>query len=314
MSRSILAIAREAATRDNTATPPDSLFANPTKVGKLLALAANDTMRDMMRRTTWRGLSSLHSSWVFATRRGQYAYPMPPDFLRFIPDTEQIAGVPLGLLGPASPACWASWIFGMAAVHSRAHWRVRNDAMFLEPIPSATDLVVIEYISKYPVVGPVLESDVDFSGELPVWTAPFVPRDGAIFLTDDDLLTRRTEGTFDFDSPPGFDVGTWETSPMEALRRIDPQSLRDPRPQVRRPEFTADTDTPAFADDHALSLGMTYRLRRGLALDYGKCEQDYEDEIERVQMDDAGGARAFGLRREMQYEQIPLGNGRWLVS
>lgn len=108
MARSILAIAKEAAERDSTAPAPTALFGSNTKVAKTLLVAATDTMREYMRRSGHTGLSEFHSTWVFALQPGRFAYPLPPDYLRMIPNTEHRGGWPLGLVGPASAETWAS--------------------------------------------------------------------------------------------------------------------------------------------------------------------------------------------------------------
>lgn len=314
MARSILEIAKEAAERDNTAPAPTSLFNSNTKISKLLRVAAKDTMRDYLRRSGHTGLSEFHSTWVFALQPSRFAYPLPPDFLRMIPNTEHRGGWPLGLLGPASPQAWASWIFGGAVTAVEMGWRIRNGAIFFEPTPKAAELVAIEYISNYPVVSPVRVADYDYSVSPPICNAPFVPRDG--YLNIDGLnLTPAVDGQGVYDAEPGWDFGVFGPEVSDILRRINPQSGRAPFPQVRRPEFEADDDAPAFEDDYVLSLGMTFRLRKALGLDYAEAAAEYELEIDQRLAHDAGGGRSIRLGCvESQYDTYPVGGGKWLVT
>lgn len=315
MARGILDIAREAAERENTAPPPSALFGSNTKVARLLRVAASDTLRDILRRSGHSGLSESHATWVFALQPGRYAYPLPPDFLRMIPNTEHRGGWPLGLVGPACPQSWASWIFGGATTVVEMGWRVRNGAIFFEPTPAAGELVAIEYVSHFPVVSRITEGDFDFSMSPPRCNAPFVPRDGFMDLGELDI-TPPQDGQARFeDAAVGWDVGVFGPEVAEALRQINPLSGRAPYPQVRRPSFTADTDTPVLDDDHVLSLGMTFRLRRGLGLDYSEVAAEYEEELAQRLDHDAGGPRAIRLgATDPEFEVYPVGGGKWLVT
>ena len=314
MARTILEIAQEAAERDATAPAPAKLFGTNDRIARILRNAAKDTLREYLRSSGWQGLSEFHSTWVFSLLSGQYAYQLPPDFLRVIPRTEQRNGWPLGLVGPASPQSWAAWVFGGSAVAAPMGWRIRNNALFIEPTPTTTELVVIEYISRYPVVSEIVDGDYNLSLEPPQTYAPFVPRDGHLTLSNDDLVTTPGAGDGEFDVS-GWGAGQWPEDPMEFLRRIHPLSSEAPLPQVRRPEFTADTDLPAFEDDYPLSLGMTFRLRRALGMPFAEHAAEYEAELSVKGATDAGGPRDFRLGS--CYEggsAIPLGGGKWMVD
>ncbi|MCA0204296.1 MAG: hypothetical protein LCH92_08140 [Proteobacteria bacterium] len=313
-TRTILEIAREAAERDNTAPPPRSLFTENTRIARALRIAAVDTMREYLRGTEFVGLSDFHSQWVFSLLPGRFSYQLPPDFLRMIPGTETRGAYPMGLIGPATPQAWAAWLYGGAAVASPMGWRIKNNTLNIEPVPQATELVVIEYISRYPVVSPVKSGDYAASN-LPVTIEPVVPRDG--WLAPSTVLESPDgSGNITFDeTPPGWDEGVWPVEPSEILKRVNPQALSQPIPEVRRPEFTADDDRPVFSDDHVLSLGMTYRLRRALGLPYAEHAADYEAEMAVAAATDAGGARPFRIGAcATEYDALPLGGGRWLVS
>lgn len=313
MARTILDIAIEAAERDATAPAPSILFGTNNKIAKMLRTAAADTMRDYLARTGWQGVSELHSTWAFAVLPGRQAYALPPDFLRIIPGTEYRDSWPLGLIGPASPQAWSAWLRGGVATPYSMGWRIRNNALWVTPTPTATEIVTIEYVSRYPVVSTVQPGDYDFSGDIPVCQAPFVPRDGQLDVPDGAIPVDDQEG--EYESLPGWDLAAFSGDSYEALGLTDPSTTVPPMPQVRRPEFTADTDLPAWDDDYPLSLGMTMRLRRALGKDYAAIEQEYLRALESKANSDAGGPRSFGIGTPLpQSDVLPLGNGRWMVS
>lgn len=314
MARSILEIAREAAERENTAPAPAALFGTNDRIAKILRTAIKDTMRDIMRRTQWVGLSNLHSTWVMVIEPGKYAYSLPPDFLRMIDNTEFSSGWPLGLIGPATPQAWSSWLSGGVTSVTPMGWRIKNNAIWFEPTPSAQELVTIEYISSYPVISTIVSGDYD-SSIPPNAITPTVPQDGFMDGDASEVVYNNTGSEFAYGAAPGWDAGVWAAELSEILKRINPLSIISPAPMVRRPEFTADTDLPAFADDFVLSLGMTMRLRRGLGLPYAAQLDEYEAEIGSFMADDAGGQRAFRIgQSEEECDVLPLGGGNWMVG
>jgi len=315
MARTILEIGQEAAERDATAPRPASLFGNQDRIARILRTAAKDVLRDFLRRTRWAGLSDFHSTWVFALQPGRYAYELPPDFLRIIPGTEQRDGWPMGLVGPATPQVWAWWLYGGSANVAPHGWRIKNNALWIDPTPTTEELVTIEYVSRYPVVSLIQEGDFNLSSEPLQTNAPVVSRDGWMKLNNADLINdNRTDAAL-YGELPGYDLSVWPTEPEEILKRLLPTSGVGPFPQVRRPEFTADTDLPAFNDDYLLSLGMTWHLQRALGLPFAERADEYETELAVRIAEDAGGARSFLIGCEDRgYETWPLENGRWMVS
>lgn len=316
MARTILAIAKEAAERDNTARPPVSLFGEANdRVARLLLIAATDTLRDFQRDTQVVGLSEFASTYVFTLEAGRYAYPLPPDYLRMIPGTENRANWPISLIGPVSPQVWAAWLSGAATAPAPAGWRIRNNALWIEPPPAERELVQIDYISRYPVVAPVTASMIEVANGGITVKAPLVPRDGAITENVQRVLFSEEFDGAPYSEVPGWDEAVWVEEVTEVLRRINLTSGVAPVPMARKEAFTADTDLPALADDHLLSLGMTFRLRRGLGLPYAEHADDYEAEKAAKRFSDAGGVRDFRIGRDdtRRNEVVPLGGGRWLV-
>ena len=314
MSRTILDIAKEAAERENTAPPPETLFGSNNRVSRILRVAIHDTMRDVMRSSVWVGLSDLFSTWALVLKPGRYAYPLPPDFLRMIPNTDLRGGWPVGRIGEPTPDVLAGWLRGQGVGYSPLGWRIRNNMIVFDPTPTVEEIVTIDYITKYPVVAVAATTDLDASVP-PNVKGPAVSRDGAL----DGQLSRvlyDQQGTgFDYGTAPGWDAATWTGEMSDILKHINPLTTQPPYFMVRRPEFTADTDLPAFSDDHLLSLGMTMRLRRGMGLSYAEIAAEYEAELELRIPTDAGGSRSFIIGAGSESDDVtPLGGGRWLVQ
>jgi hypothetical protein len=172
----------------------------------------------------------------------------------------------------------------------------------------------MEYISRYLVVSEIEAGDYDASVP-PNAISPTVPRDGVITGDASELVYEDTGSEFAYGAAPGWDAAVWAAELSDILKRINPLSLAAPAPQVRRAEFTADADKPAFEDDYVLSLGMTYRLRRALGKPYVEHAAEYEAELDTKIGTDAGHARPFHIgSRETIDDVVPLGGGTWMVS
>ena len=312
--RTILAIAQEAMDRDNTGPRPATLFGNNNRDARIIRQAAKDTMRDIMRSSNWRGLSELTSTWILALQPGVFAYPLPPDYLRILPDTEHRNGWPLGLIGPATPQCWNAWMHSGASVPTSMGWRIRNNAIYFHPTPEAAELVAIEYISHYLVVADVVPGDYD--GETPPNPVEgVVPRDGHMEGDVSELVYESTDAEFAYETGPGYDAAEWALELYEILKRVNPMSQVAPLPQVRKAEFEADTDMSALADDYLLSLGITWRYRNALGKEHAQQKGDYYAELDMKQGADGGGARSFRIgQRNVELGTLPLGDGKWLVT
>jgi hypothetical protein len=274
MARTILAIAQEAMDRDNTGPQPTTLFGTNNRDARILRAALKDTMRDIMRNSEWRGLSELTSTWVLALQPGVFAYPLPPDFLRLIPNTEFRNGWPMGLIGPATPQVWSNWLRGGGVSPTSMGWRIQNNVLHIHPVPTAAELVTLEYISRFLVVADV--ADGDYDGEVPPSpVAGVVPREGHIEGNASEILYNATGNEFAYETDPGYDAAEWAVELYDTLERINPFSQLTPRPQVRREEFTTDSDYPAINDDYLLSLGMTWRYRHAMGKEHAQQKGDY---------------------------------------
>ena len=313
MARTIKAIADEVCDRVTVNTPA-TLFGVNDKIARILRTAAKDTLRDIMRAAMQNGLSTFHSQWVFTTKPGVYAYRMPPDFYKIIPGAEHRDKWPLGILGPVNPQTWSNWLNGLSATAVPMGWRLKNNLLHLEPVPTAEEIIVIEYLSRFPVARAATDADLQPVGGYLTPISPLVPREGhiadgaldAVTLTDNPAWGTAAWGTEAFGS-----------TPLKELRRVPASTTNTlyPEYQVRAEEFAADGDFCALEDDHVLSLGMTWRLRKGLSMPYAEAHDEYESEKEVFLANDASRGRTirFGDSRP-HHDVVPLGGGNWVVS
>ncbi len=315
MAKTILEIAQEAADRENTCPRPTSLFNSNAREARIMLMAAKDTMRDIMRSTASAGLSELRSTWLIALQNGQFSYPLPPDFLRTIPNTEHRGGWPLGLIGPVSPQTWSAWLHSGQARVTSMGWTIKNGAIFFHPTPSADELVAIEYISRWMVVADVEEGMYDMEYPPNPVGDDIVPRDGHIEGDVSEVVYNSSDREFAYETAPGFDAAAWSAEFYDILQRINPLSAVTPRPQIRKEEFTADTDKAAFTDTHLLSLGITWRTRRALGKDYQDLANEYDTELDMMVGSDAGAGAPIRIgQRQTEVDVLPIGNGTWIVS
>lgn len=313
MSRSIYAIAEEVCDRV-TVGCPDTLFGTNDRIARILRVAAKDTLRDIMRDAMKNGVSGFQSQWVFATKPGVYAYSLPPDFYKMIPGTEQRNQWPLGILGPVNPQTWSNWIGGAAYTAVPMAWRISNNLVHIEPPPVSAELILIEYLSHYMVVRDAVDGDLaPVDGRLaPI--SPLIPREG--YVADGALDTVPTSGASKWGEAV-WGTAVWGSTPAQELRRV-PVSASDtkyPAYQVRAAEFTGDTDECALHDDHVLSLGLTWRLRKGLRMPYAEAFDEYDTEKGVFLANDASRGRTIVFGEDGAHDQVvPLGGDRWVVT
>ena len=220
----------------------------------------------------------------------------------------------LGLIGPATPQTWSAWLRGGIVSPTVMGWRIENNMLIIHPTPTAAELVSMQYISSFLVVSDVTESDYD-SEVPPNPVSGAVPRDGHIEGAVSELVYESTGNEFAYETGPGYDAAEWATELYELLTRINPFSTVAPLPQIRKAEFTSDTDMPAFADDYILSLGVTWRYRNALGMEHAQQKGDYYAELEMKQGSDGGGPGNILLGRgSVDVGCVPPGNGDWLIS
>ena len=311
MTRTVIELATEVCDRV-TVNTPTQIFDTNDKISRILRVAIKDTLRDIMRNAMKNGLSGFNSQWVFAVKPGVYAYRLPPDFYKMIPGTEQRNRWPLGILGPVNPQTWSNWLAGLAYTAVPMGWRIKNNLIHFEPPPSEEEIIIIEYLSRYPVARDVTDDDLEpVDGRLTP-KLPLIPREGYVGDTAYNAVERTYTSKW---GSAVWGSSNWGPTAASELRRIPVNSTKYPAFQVRAAEFTADTDTCAIDDDHVVSLGMTWRLRKGLSMPYAEAFDEYEREKDVFLSNDGSRGRTIVFGDNTAVNEIePLGEGRWMVS
>jgi len=295
-----------------TVNTPETIFGTNDRIARILRTAAKDTLRDIMRSAMKNGVSGFQSQWVFATKPGVYAYRMPPDLYKLIAGTEQRSRWPLGILGPVDPQTWSNWVAGIRTTSVPMAWRIKNNLIHFEPTPVREEIVVIEYLSRYPVVRAATDDDLEIVDGRLTPVAPLVPRDG--YLGDDALNAVERDSSSKWGAAE-WGTALWGKTATAQLGRIPVKSSKFPAFQVREENFAHDDDICAMDDDHALSLGMTWRLRKGLSMRYAEELNEYETEKEIFLAQDASRARNIGFGNgNYGADVVPLGDGNWSVG
>ena len=318
MPRTILQIAQEAAERA-ILPAPSVLFGSNDRISRILRVAAIDTMREIMDAADRNGLSDFASTWVFELEPDKFLYDLPPDYQGVIPGTEHRNNWPVGLLGPVGPIGWSNWLNNVTVPTTPYGWRIRGNKLAIEPIPTARELIQIDYKSRYAVK--VALSDMLAANKIGdnFPRLPFIPMEGHIKYASSSAWGSGEWGVAkwgDFDPASG---GTLQDFMTGLRRELADGSLgwtTQTGPYARKEFFDADTDLPAFDDDHVLSLGMTWRLEKGMSKDYADNMDRYYRRLQVQLADDAGGGRDISLEKSRgTLEQVPLdNNGNWVVS
>lgn len=296
--QTILQIGQDAADRAE-AQRPSTLFGND-RIGRYLRTGAHDTAREIMRAMVGgQGWSALQATWIFQIVQGVQSYRLPPDFGQMIPDTQHRQSWSVGLLGPVPLPEWHDYLYGLSAPASGMSWRVMNGRLYVEPAPSTTEFATIGYVSNWPVVQPVdgadfLQADVSAAMAARV-VLPLVSREG--FIGTNAAALGMTAGEF-----------------SEKFRLLTPTQGVDVASEAmsRKERFTLDTDQCAL-DEHLMSLGMTWRLRKSLSQPYAEEKAEFEVELDVRAATDGGGARPISLQTERVDPVTFLEGGRFVI-
>jgi hypothetical protein len=297
-----------------TVNAPSTIFGTNDRIARLIRTGAKDTIREMMREAGRNGVSGFRSQWAFATRPNTYAYQLPTDFYRMIPNSEQRGKWPLGILGPVSPQTWSNWIAGSESVAVPMGWRIKNNLFHLEPPPKQAEIIIIEYLSRFMVVRNATDDDLEPVGGYLQPKVPLVPREG--FLSSDALDTVPTSNASQWGTAT-WGSTVWGSLPEYELRRIPTTTDETDFPayQVRAEEFTKDEDMSALDDDYVLSLGISWRLQRGLRMPYNDLRDEYNRELEGFLAHDATEGRDVIFGEDRPHNEIePLGGGNWIIT
>lgn len=134
----------QAVARDAGLDAPSSIAGNSDDTAvQLLALA--NKAGEIISRKPWQNLQSEHT---FATVNGTETYALPTGYRSFINDTAWDRDNYWQLRGSLSPQEWQLRKSGIIAQGPRSRFRVRDNLIYIEPIPSSALDMVIEYLDN----------------------------------------------------------------------------------------------------------------------------------------------------------------------
>ena len=130
---------------------PTTIVANTgDETAVALLAAAQGAGKALAREKNWAALRQEHT---FTASSSGASYPLPADFLRFLPNTvwDRTAKWPID--GPQTGVAWQVEKSGITVAGQRRRWRVIPNATTgvkqfdVTPVPTATDSYVFEYMS-----------------------------------------------------------------------------------------------------------------------------------------------------------------------
>lgn len=284
--RPIGEILRDAATGAEFAAPV-SVFGSNDRFARRLVTALRMSCMDLQLLIDGQGWSQQQSTWVFRLEAGKPSYPLPPDYLALIQDTDRISGNLTRLCGPVEAATLADWRAGRNIPVSRYGAHVRMGRLYVEPVPTEAVTVSIHYLSRWPALQAATGWDSALWDGVPGdhAKAPFVTREGWLAVRPADLGMTADEfnAAFRLQTPP---VG-WDSS-------NDTDGDGWPDAYVRKAFFTADTDLSAI-DGDLLLADVLWRVRRATGLPYAEEAALAERLKSTLRAHDHGGAATFSI-------------------
>lgn len=129
-------------------TAPTLIVGNSdTTAIQMLALAQRQGRESAKLTGPWGGWPQLRGEYVFSTAIGVDNYAFPVDFQYLIPQTQWDRTFKWQLLGPLEAQEWQVLKSGITVAGPRIRWRVINQRMYLDPVPSSVDTIAFEYYS-----------------------------------------------------------------------------------------------------------------------------------------------------------------------
>lgn len=158
-------------------TAPTFVVGNTdTTAIQMLALAQREGRELSRMAGLWGGWPQLRGEYIFNTAIGTDNYAFPADFQYFIPSTQWDRTFKWQLIGPLEAQEWQVLKSGITVAGPRIRWRLMDQRIYLDPVPSAVDQIVFEYYSCN-----WCQSATSVAQSL--WAA-----DTDTFLLDDDLM------------------------------------------------------------------------------------------------------------------------------
>lgn len=207
---SLLTLAQNVAKEAGFASP--STVVGNTDDTALMLLALANRAGKVLARKPWQ---TLQKEYTFNLVAAQASYAFPSDLGYFQDYTIWDRTQFWALRGSLSAQDWQAYKSGLQSTTPRQRFRIKAGALYIDPTPSSTDSMVIEYVSKFwvaptatPTVGTktafTVDTDVSLIDEDTIemetlWR--FLARKGLAYAEEKDQAERYIADLFGNDAP-----------------------------------------------------------------------------------------------------------------
>lgn len=149
MARTFLQLIQQAANEIGIPEPSQIIGEQDEQSKQLLALAQREGKDFSVLANKNGGWQALHSEYTFTTVASQQDYAMPSDFEYFVQRTFWDNSYKWELLGPITAQEKQILKYGVIASGPRRKFYIRDNRMYLEPIPTVSgDVIAYDYFSN----------------------------------------------------------------------------------------------------------------------------------------------------------------------
>lgn len=149
MSRTLLQMVQQAANEIGI-PEPQFLFGNVADQEKQLIALSNREGKDFSAVANKNGgWQNLHKEYTFNTVIGQSAYPLPDDLEYFLDKTFWDDKYKWALIGPITAQEKQILRYGVIASGPRNKFYIRQNQMYLDPVPQSVNLIAYDYYSNF---------------------------------------------------------------------------------------------------------------------------------------------------------------------
>lgn len=192
---------------------PASVIGNSDDTAVLILELANRA-GTLLAKKPW---SILQKEYTFNLVAAQATYAFPADYDKFLDYTMWDRTNFWALRGSLTPQEWQGYKSGIQSTTPRQRFRVKQGAIYIDPTPTTTDSMVVEYLSTYwvaptatPTVGSktafTVDTDVSLIDELAIildTTWRFLSRKGLAYQEEKTEAEDYIDSTFNDDTPKG---------------------------------------------------------------------------------------------------------------
>jgi hypothetical protein len=124
---------------------PTTIVGNQDETAVMLLALINKSGRKLAR-MSWQ---ALQKEYTFTTVNGTPSYALPTDYGAFQDDTAWDRTNYWQMRGSLSPEAWQWYKSGIQTSTPRSRFRVKSGLIYIDPTPTATNTMVVEYLSNY---------------------------------------------------------------------------------------------------------------------------------------------------------------------